>query len=44
MTKEIFQSPVSEADSDLEINEARLDYLPTEAGGDKSDVVAAKVE
>ena len=40
----IFPEPFLVDDSDLEVNEARLDWLHTEANAQQSDVVTAEVE
>jgi hypothetical protein len=40
----VFPEPFLVDDSDLEVNEARLDWLHTQADGTKSDVVTAEVE
>jgi len=42
--QDVFPEPFLVDDSDLEDNEARLDWLHTEGDGQKSDVVAAEVE
>jgi hypothetical protein len=40
----IFPEPFLVDDSDLEVNEARLDWLHTEANAQQSDIVTAEVE
>jgi len=42
--QDVFPEPFLVDDSDLESDEARLDWLHTEAGGSKSDVITAEVE
>ncbi|MGD0086088.1 MAG: hypothetical protein ABSC24_03055 [Verrucomicrobiota bacterium] len=42
--QDVFPEPFLVDDSDLEDNEARLDWLHTEGDGQKSDVVVAEVE
>ncbi len=40
----VYPEPFLVDDSDLEVNEARLDWLHTEAAGSQSDLVTAEVE
>ena len=42
--QDVFPEPFLVDDSDLEDNEARLDWLHTEGDGQKSDVITAEVE
>lgn len=42
--QDVFPEPFLVDDSDLEQNEARLDWFHTEADGSKSDVITAEVE
>jgi hypothetical protein len=42
--QDVFPEPFLVDDSDLEVNEARLDWLHTEAGAQRSDTVTAEVE